>query len=184
MGDFIYTALIREFRVSTSVADPAGVELEKTRSDLAEFLVDNPDLYSCVEECGMLRWKWKEEARRGFLIDLLSRYYADFYDGESKYFAEYCRPVIDFLDSAPTDEDLIRWAEEKGSEVFYPMNGWVRMAAFNGRKVKVYVSLLRLSSEGKVIDEEMHRHLTFFEKALRIAYLDNPLGGCLTVDMG
>jgi len=44
--------------------------------------------------------------------------------------------------------------------------------------------MVSLSSEGKVMFEELDRHLSFFEKALPSTYGDNPFGKCLTVDVG
>ena len=82
------------------------------------------------------------------------------------------------------DEDLISWAENQGFETFYPADDWFRIATVNGLEVRVNVTLISLSSEGKVLVEEMQQHLSFFEKALRIVYGDNPLGKCLTVDVG
>jgi hypothetical protein len=147
--------------------------------------VDSTDSFSCEDEGGgFYRWSWKREARRKHLIPLLARYYADFYGKDSKKFAAYCIPVISFLGADPSDEDLISWAENGGFETFYPTDDWFRMATVNGQEVRVNVSLVSLSSEGKVLVEEMQQHLSFFEKALRFVYGDNPLGKCLTVDVG
>jgi hypothetical protein len=88
------------------------------------------------------------------------------------------------LDDDQSDQDLIGWAEEEGFETFYPTDDWYRLATVNGQEVRVNVSLVSLSSEGKVLVEEMQQHLSFFEKALRFVYGDNPLGKCLTVDVG
>jgi hypothetical protein len=58
------------------------------------------------------------------------------------------------------------------------------MASASKWKVSSILLLVSLSSEGKVLVEEMQQHLSFFEKALRFVYGDNPLGKCLTVDVG
>jgi hypothetical protein len=58
------------------------------------------------------------------------------------------------------------------------------MASASKWKVSSILLLISLSSEGKVLVEEMQQHLSFFEKALRFVYKDNPFGKCLTVDVG
>jgi len=40
---------------------------------------------------------------------------------------------------------------------------------------------VELTSEGKVVYEELDQHLHFFESAIRKAYADDSLGGCLMV---
>jgi hypothetical protein len=64
------------------------------------------------------------------------------------------------------------------------MDDWFRIVTLSGQEVRVNVSVISLSSEGKVMFEKMQQHLSFFEKALRFVYGDNPFGKCLTVDVG
>jgi hypothetical protein len=97
---------------------------------------------------------------------------------------DFCKPVIRLLSDDPSDDDLISWAEEEGFYTFYPSDDWFLMSTVNGQEVRVNVSVFSLSSEGKVLAEEMQQHLSFFEKALRFVYGDNPLGKCLTVEVG
>ncbi len=185
MGTFLQTGIINEFSFSTPTARLKGLSLNEFNINVARTVVDSPDSFSCEDEGGCFyRWSWKREARRKHLIPLLDRYYADFYGKDSKDFAAYCKPVISFLGDDPSDEDLISWVEEKGSGAFYLTDDWFRMATVNGHEVRVNVSLVSLSSEGKVLVEEMQQHLSFFEKALRFVYGDNRLGKCLTVDVG
>jgi hypothetical protein len=185
MGTFLQTGIINEFSFSTSATKLKGISLHEFKTNVARTVVDSLDSFSCEDEGGgFYRWNWKREARRMHLVPLLARYYVDFYGKDSEDFATYCKPVINFLSDDPSDDDLISWAEEEGFETFYPADDWFRMAAVNGQDVKVNVSLVSLSSEGKVLVEEMQQHLSFFEKALRFVYGDNPFGKCLKVDVG
>jgi hypothetical protein len=185
MGTFLQTGIITEFSFGTPSAGLKGTSLDAFKTSVAKTVVDSTDSFNCEDEgSGYFRWRWKREARRKHLIPLLARYYADFYGKSSKEFAAYCDPVISFLGADPSDEDLISWAENEGFETFYPADDWFRTATVNGQEVRVNVTLVSLSSEGKVLVEEMQQHLSFFEKALRFVYGDNPLGKCLTVDVG
>jgi len=185
MGTFMQTGIITEFSFGTPTATLKGISLKELKTYVARSVVDSPESFSCEDEGGgFFRWRWKREIRRKRLIPLLDRYYADFYGKDSKDFAAFCSPVINFLGTDPSDKDLISWAEDEGFEAFYPTDDWFRMATVNGQKVRVNVSLVSLSSEGKVQVEELQQHLSFFEKALRFVYGDNPLGKCLTVDVG
>ena len=185
MGTFLQTGIINEFSFSSPTARLKGLSLNEFNINVARTVVDSPDSFSCEDEGGgFYRWSWKREARRKHLIPLLDRYCADFYGKDSKDFVAYCEPVISFLGDDPSDEDLISWAEEEGFGTFYQTDDWFRMATVNGHEVRVNVSLVSLSSEGKVLVEEMQQHLSFFEKALRFVYGDNPFGKCLTVDVG
>jgi hypothetical protein len=185
MGTFLQTGIITEFSFSTPAVRLREISLDAFKTSVARTVVDSTDSFNCEDGgSGFYRWSWKREARRKHLIPLLARYYADFYGKDSKKFAAYCKPVIGFLGSDPSDEDLISWAENEGFETFFPTDDWFRMATVNGQEVRVNVSLVSLSSEGKVLVEEMQQHLSFFERALRFVYGDNPLGKCLTVDVG
>jgi hypothetical protein len=185
MGTFLQTGIINEFSFGTPTAKLKGISLNEFKINVARTVVDSPDSFICEDEGdSYYKRRWKREARRRHLIPLLDRYYADFYGKDSKDFAAYCKPVISFLGADPSDQDLIGWAEEEGFETFYPTDDWYRLATVNGQEVRVNVSLVSLSSEGKVLVEEMQQHLSFFEKALRFVYGDNPLGKCLTVDVG
>jgi hypothetical protein len=185
MGTFLQTGIITEFRFGMPSAGLKGISFEAFNTSVARTVVDSTDSFNCKDEGGgYYRWSWKREARRKHLIPLLDQYYADFYGKSSKKFAAYCDPVINFLGEDPSDEDLISWAENEGLETFYPSDDWFRMATVNGQEIRVNITLVSLSSEGKVLAEEMQQHLSFFEKALRIVYGDNPFGKCLTVDVG
>ena len=185
MGTFLQTGIITGFSFGTPTTRLKGISLDAFKTSVAKTVVDSTDSFSCDDEGGgYYRWSWKREARRKHLIPLLARYYADFYGKGSKEFAAYCDPVISFLGADPSDGDLISWAENEGFVSFYPADDWFRMATVKGQEIRVNVTLISLSSEGKVLVEEMQRHLSFFEKALRIVYGDNPLGKSLTVDVG
>jgi len=185
MGTFLQTGIITEFSFGTPTARLKGISLNEFKTSVARTVVDSPDSFGCEDEGGgYCKWRWKRETRQMHLVPLLARYYADFYGKDSKDFAAYCKPVISFLGDDPSDEDLINWAEGEGFETFYPTDDWYRMATVNGHEIKVNISVISLSSEGKVLVEEMQQHLSFFEKALRFVYGDNPLGKSLTVDVG
>ncbi|HLZ86248.1 MAG TPA: hypothetical protein VKQ52_03360 [Puia sp.] len=180
MGEFLHIALIREFTVCAPPARSPRTSLDRFKSAVAALVVDSPDSFDCVEEAGILRWTWKRDVRQAWLTGLLNRYYADFYDAGSDFFLANCKPVLGFLAGAPSDEEWLDWMEKEGSEAFYPMNGSFRTIVLDCKGIQVQVSLVSLSSEGKVRLEESQGHLPFFEKLLRRAYAGNPLAGCLT----
>jgi hypothetical protein len=185
MGTFLQTGLIIEFSFGISAAGIKGIPLDEFAHTVARTVVDSPDSFNCKKEGrDFYRWSWKPEVRRKHLVPLLSHYYRDFYGEHSNEFATYCAPVLSFLGSDPSDEDLIGWAQDGTEDNFYLLDDWFRMATLNGQEIRVNVSMVSLSSEGKVLVEELQRHLSFFEKALRSVYGDNPLGKCLTVDIG
>jgi len=184
MGTFLQTAFITEFSFGAPTPKLKGIFLDEFGINVAKTVVGSLDCFSCKAERSFFTWKVKREARRKYLVPLLERYYTDFYGEDSKDFVADCKPVISFLSNDPSDDDLISWAEEEGFSTFYPSDGWYRMPSVNGKEVQVNVSYVSLSSEGKVLVEEMEQHLAFFERALRLVYGDNPLGKCLTVDVG
>jgi hypothetical protein len=185
MGTFLQTGIITQFSFGTPTAGLKGISVDAFNTSVARTVVDCTDCFSCEDEGGgYFRWSWKREARRRHLIPLLARYYADFYGESSKEFGAYCASVISFLGADSSDEDLNSWAENEGFETFYPSDDWFRIATVYGQEIRVNVTLVSLSSEGEVLVEEMQQHLSFFEKALRFVYGDNPFGKCLTVDVG
>lgn len=184
MGTFIQTAFINKFSFGAPTSKLKKVSLEEFKFNVAKSVVGSLDCFGCEAEENFFRWSLKREARRKHLVPLLERYYADFYGKDSKDFADDCEPVLSFLGTDPSDDDFTRRIEEDCFSAFYPSNGWCRMPTVNGQEVHVNVSLVSLSSEGKVLVEEMEQHLSFFERTLRLVYGDNPLGKCLTVDVG
>ncbi len=185
MKTFLQTGIINEFSFDISTVMMNGLSIDELSDKVARTVVDSPDSFSCeFEDCAFYRWSLKREVRQKHLIPLLTRYYADFYGLDIKDFAAFCKPVIGFLRNDPSDDDLIRWAKEGTFGNFYLTEDWFRIAIVHGQKVRVNVSLVSLSSEGKVRVGKLQQHLPFFEKALRSVYGDNPLGKCLTVDVG
>jgi hypothetical protein len=181
MGTYMYTGLIHEFQVAKSYK-PDKVSLDSFKAEVAGAVVSNPEHYSCNEVHGMFIWRLPQKARDAYLVDLLSRYYGDFYGLQSPDFAEQCKPAIEFFLTRPTDEKLAEWLEE--SDGFSDLDGWFRTVKIGGKEVTVHFSVWSLSCEGKVMVEELERHLRFFERAIRKTYADNPLGGSLAVDVG
>jgi hypothetical protein len=181
MGTYMQTGLIHDFRVSRSheLGNPGSDAFE---SEVAKAMVDNPEEYSCSEEGGMYYWRLRQEAKEANLLALVKRYFEDFYGSETSYFDKNCKPVISFLSTNPSGKELSKRALE--SEELAEVDGWSRRLNIHGQEVKVYFSVWVLSNEGKVMFEELDRHLTFFEKTIRRTYADNPLGGSLVIEIG
>jgi hypothetical protein len=184
MGTFMQTGLINRFSFGISAKGLKGIPADEFANTVARTVVDTLESFDCEKEGrNFYRWTWKPAVRQQHLVPLLTRYYSDFYGAHSKDFVTYCEPVLSFLGSDPSDEELICWAEDGEEESFYLGNDWFRMAMLHGQEIRVNVSMISLTSEGKVLVEELQQHLSFFEKALRSAYGENPLGKCLTVDI-
>jgi hypothetical protein len=130
----------------------------------------------------MLVWKLGRQARDAHLVDLLSRFYMDYYGFQSPDFSVHCKPIIDFFLTKPTDEKLAEWLQE--SDEFLDLNRWYRKVNIGGKDVTVNFSMWSLACQGKVTFEALERHLRFTEKSIRKAYANNPLGGSLVVDVG
>jgi hypothetical protein len=180
----MHTAFIAGFGFSTTASKPKGFSLDEFKWQVASNVVGNPYIFNCEGGTGYCEWTWTQDARRTYLIPFLSRFYADFYGEDSREFLEYCKPVLDFLATDPSDQDLLNWAEEYCYHTFYPMDDWQGVVEVNGKEITVNLSVFSLTSEGKVMYEEMEQHLTFLEEVLRKAYADNPFGQCLTIDVG
>ena len=175
------TGLICEFSVSRS-SKPERMDLEAFKAEVAKATIESPESYDSKEVGGMVYWTIRRVAREAHLVDLLNRYGADFYGSESREFDKYCKLAIDYLATNPSDPDLAAWIEN--SEWLTQLVRWSRIVMVGGARMTVHFSMWSLSSEGKVMVEELKQHLSFFEKAIRGRYADNPLGGSLAVDIG
>jgi hypothetical protein len=185
MGTFMQTGLINGFSFGISAAKLKGLPPDEFANTVARTVVDSLDNFNCEKEGrDYYSWSWKPEVRQQHLVPLLTRYYTDFYGAHSENFVTYCEPVLGFLRNDPSDEEFMCWAEDGSEGSFDLKDDWFRMATLNGQEIRVNVSMISLTSEGKVLVEEMQVHLSFFERALRSTYGDNPLGKCLTVDIG
>ena len=184
MGTFIWTALVTGFRLSKSLELLQGADVDDLTTIAGSALVNNPEIFLCEEGKDFFVWKLREEARRTYLASFLKRYYKDFYGADIHYFNKHCKPVIDYLLTSPTNEQLNEWEKDSLSNVFYSDEYGIREVLIDRKRINMRFSSVRLSHEGKVLYEKLERHLTFFEHAMRTAYADNPIGGCLIVEVG
>jgi hypothetical protein len=182
MGTFMQTGVINEFSVAKSYNKAKGFNLDAFRAAVERAMVNNPEIYNCEETDGVYYWTLSREARQAHLVDLIKRFYTDFYDPRNPDFDTFYKPILAFLETNPTDDELTAWAGENGD--FSELDGWMRKVVVKGYEVKVNFSFLGLSCEGKAMVEELERHLSFFEKAIRRMYADNPIGGSLAIDIG
>ncbi len=182
MGTYMQTGVITEFRVAKSYNKYKGFSLKALRAAVEKAVVDSPKNYDCEETEENYYWTLRQKVREAHLVDLVRKVYTDFHDPRHRNFDRYYKPVLDFLSTKPSDEELTAWAEEKGD--FSESDGWMRVVIIKGNDVTVDFSFLGLSYEGKVMAEELDQHLFFFERAIRRMYADNPLGGCLAIDIG
>jgi hypothetical protein len=182
MGTFMQTGVINEFRVAKSNNKAKGFRLAAFRKAVESAVVNNPESYDCEETDGMYYWTLRQEVREAHLVDLIRRVYTDFYDPRHRNFDRYYKPILAFLATNPSYEELNAWTEETGD--FSETDEWIRTIIMKGDDVPVHFSFLGLSYEGKVMAEELDQHLSFFERAIRRMYADNPLGGSLAVDIG
>jgi hypothetical protein len=67
--------------------------------------------------------------------------------------------------------------------VFFDPGEEYRDMIIAGKRMEISYSSIALSFEGKVMYEEFERHLLFFERSIRKVYSDDPLGGCLIIDI-
>jgi hypothetical protein len=182
MGTFMQIGVINEFSVAKFYNKSKGFSFEAFRATVESAVVKNPESYDCEESNGIYYWTLRREVREAHLVDLMRRFYKDFYDLRHPNFDRYCKPILDFLATNPSDVELTAWTEKNGD--FSEVDGWIRTVIIKGFDVTVNFSFLGLSCEGKVMVEELEQHLSFFEKAIRRMYADNPLGGSLAVDIG
>ncbi len=182
MGTFMQTGVINEFRVAKSYNKAKGFSLAAFRKAVENAVVNNPESYDCEETDGMYYWTLRQEVKEAHLVDLIRRFYTDFYDPRHRNFNRCYKSILDFLTTNPSFEKLNVWNEETGD--FSETDGWMRTIIVKGYDVTVNFSFLGLSYEGKVMVEELDQHLSFFERAIRKMYADNPLGGSLAIDIG
>lgn len=105
MGTYMQTGLVHEFSVPIS-RKPKHISLDGFKTGVASAMVTSPESYNSKEVDGMCFWELLRDARESHLVDLLSRYYSDFYGPNSSYFANCCRPIIDYLSTKPSDRKL------------------------------------------------------------------------------
>jgi len=104
MGTYLHTHIITSFR---------------TKADLneAKSIVADPKLFN-VEGEGYYSWTLKPGILNDHLYDLLKIYYNDFYSHDKDYFKQNCIPVLDFLATKPTENEIWDYIEEGTSNVF------------------------------------------------------------------
>ena len=107
MGTYMHTGLIHEFSVAKS-NNKRSLSSEAFKKEVAKTVVGNPEAYSCDEEGGIYTWQLRPDVKQAHLLTIIKRYYGDFYGSESSYFTKNCEPVISFLSSNPSDEEITK----------------------------------------------------------------------------
>jgi hypothetical protein len=80
-------------------------------------------------------------------------------------------------------ETFYEWLKDSDGELFLS-NDEERDVVLAEHKIRVRICYLELTMEGKVMYEEIEKHLLFFESAMRKKYADDLLGGALMVTIG
>jgi hypothetical protein len=83
----------------------------------------------------------------------------------------------------PSIDKLYEWDEDSDYAIALDRDE-IRDISIAKSEVRVNICNITLTSEGKVLYEELDQHLRFFEWAMRRAYADDPVGGCLMVTIG
>ncbi|MES1249817.1 MAG: hypothetical protein ABUL46_03990 [Chitinophaga rupis] len=183
MGQYMRTALITEFNVSSSSLGSQGDNLADMKSLFAKEIIDNPESFKCSKEGDSYIWTLKPSIAKKYLAGFLKRYYQDFYNPNSDYYKNNCEPIIGYLSSNPTIEELKNWSENSNDGYLNFDEDEIYQINFNREQINIGVSSILLSLEGKVLYEELEEHLKFFKKSIRKAYADDPLGGGITVEV-
>ena len=182
MGEYIRTGIIAKFTIYKSEAGKIDINQAKIRKDLAAAVVDNPASFDCVDGDDRLIWTLKQGSVDKRLSVFLDRYFKDFYPGDSDNYDSDCKPILDYLSKGPSVNELYDWQEDSDYDImFYDDEKYIYVAQ---TKVRANLYIMGLTSEGKVMYEELDRHLAFFGSAMRRAYADDPLGGGLVVTVG
>lgn len=181
MGQYIQTGLITNF-YAVKPAKRSKSNLLSQQELIAKAAVDQPQIFECKEDKEYFTWTLKSTVKKKYLVNFLKRYYQDFYD--SNTYSNHCKPVIDFLSTNPSQKALEKWDEDQLNDSFCLDDNIYREINIADKEIRVFISSYRLSIEGKVMYEELDGHLDFFEKCMRKAYADDPLGGCLIVEIG
>lgn len=184
MGEYIRTGIITEFRIYPSQVSKMDMHLIETRIGLATAIVGNPQSFDCKEEDGELVWKLKPNVIEVHLPGFLRRYFNDFYEEGSALYNKYCKLTLDYLSKGPSRDELYEWLEGEDDCELTIEDDERRFINFAKCEVCVSISYMELTYEGKVMYEELERHVEFFESALRKAYGDDALGGCLMITIG
>lgn len=178
MGQYFHTGIIVEFRIYKSEIPKISRNLDKVSGELAPAVVDNPNAFDLVDEGDYFAWKLKQDIIEKRLPLFLKRYFNDFCSGDSEYYDSHCKLILDYLSTNPSIDKLHEWDEDSDYVITLDKYEIEEIAIAKG-EVQAHVYSILLTSEGKVMYEELDRHLEFFERAMRKAYADDPLGGCL-----
>ncbi len=180
MGTFATTAIITKFTTYSRNLKTVDNDPDRAVSIFAKKVVDNPKIFDFDRKKDECIWTLKSSIRKEHLPIFLKKYYADFYEEGSMYYERACKPILAFIETNPSEKECEKWLEKNWKNVFYVDDANADFYV-NQQWIKSGISRIRLSYEGKVSYEEFETHLNFFQKSMRKAYADNPLGGCLYV---
>ncbi len=181
MGTYIRTGIISAFNVSKQSVNELSEDYGEATMEIARALVGSPQCFDCRENGGYYTWSLKPQYLQSELAVFLEKYYLDCYPPERGYCQSESEKVIAYLYGNPSETELREWLEDNWSDSFTIDRGLTASFQIENERFFADLSHIRLSYEGKVIFEQFETHIELFERALRKAYSDHPLGGCLAI---
>jgi hypothetical protein len=181
MGTYIRTGIISAFTVKKQSVDDLNGDPTETAAKIARAIVGSPECFNCQENGKYYTWSLKPQYLQSELAVFLEKYYSDYYSLESSYYKDECRMVIDYLLQNPSEAELRTWLEDNWSNSFIIDEGLTTYYRIEDKEIYVDFSHIRLTYEGKIMFEQFENHIELFERTLRKAYSDHPLGGCLAI---
>jgi hypothetical protein len=178
------TTLITEFSLCSSELSSKGTDLNDQKDLVAKAIVANPESFECAKEGNSFIWTLRPAIIDQYLLNFLQRYYHDFYGQNSEAYKKYALPLINYLSTNPTSKVLQDWNEDMQDDNITFDHDEIRQVTINRNQINVRTVAIMLTSEGKIIFEELEEHMDFFEKSIRETYSDDALGGGIMVVVG
>lgn len=173
MGAYLHIGFVA--KATTEL--PANLSKSKLLKEIEDFYPDTA--FDCTESDGKITLTLKPELVQAELLPFVRQVYEDFHGEPEK---GWLKTALDFIGEHAGEPD---WLDKAGEADLYDfsLNNYNMPDDFqiDGKRIRLYTTIVTLGSEGKFLMEEYGKTLQFMETCAHRAYAGFQLGKAFRV---
>lgn len=173
MGAYLHIGFVA--KATTEL--PADISKGKLLKEIEDYYPNTA--FDCTESDGKTIMTLKSELVQAELLPFVRQVYEDFHGDPEK---GWLKTAVAFIGEHAGEPDWLEKAEEAELYDFSP-NDYVMPDDFeiDGKRIRLYTTIVALGSEGKFLMEECEKTLQFMETCAHRAYAGFQLGKAFRV---
>lgn len=168
MGAYLHIGFVA--KATTDL--PAGISKGKLLEGIEDYYPNTA--FDCTESDGEITLTMKSEVVQAELLPFVRQVYEDFHGDPER---GWLKTALNFIEKYAGNPDWLEQAEEAELYDFSPDDYDVHDDfEIDGKRIRLYTTVVALGSEGKFLMEECGKTLQFMETCAQRAYTEFQLG--------